>query len=315
MKGKRKKRIVVIGGGTGTYTVLSGLKGHDVELSAVVSMADDGGSTRILREEFGILPPGSVRPAMVALSEAEKSLADLFNFRFENGSGLSGHNFGNLFITALTKHLGSFEKAVEEAGRILHIKGRVIPSTLGYCTLMAELENGKVVRGEHAIDVPLHDGNLRIRKIWLERPCKANPKAKEAILKADLVVIGPGDLFSSVLPNLLLYGIRDAVQTTKARKAYVCNIMTKFGETAGFTASGFVSVMEQYLGDGVLDYVICNTKKPSLQRIAKYEKTNSEFVKCDLAGAKFRVIAKPLVRSQGFIRHDPTALANVILSL
>lgn len=310
-----RKNIVVIGGGTGTYTVLSGLKGRRVDLSAVVSMADDGGSTRILREEFGILPPGSVRPAMVALSGAEKSLADLFTFRFEDGNGLSGHNFGNLFIAALTKHLGSFERAVEEAGKILQIKGRVIPSTLGNCTLMARLENGKTVRGEHAIDVPRHDGKLKIKRIWLERSCKANPKAVDAILKADLVVLGPGDLFSSILPNLLLVGIRDAVRKSKAKKVYVCNIMTKFGETTGFKASDFVAVMEQYLGENVLDYVICNTKKPSTKRIEKYEKMNSEFVRCDIKNGKFRVIAKPLVRAQGFIRHDSTALANVILSI
>lgn len=228
---------------------------------------------------------------------------------------MSGHNFGNLFITALTKQLGSFEKAVKEAGKLLQIKGQVIPSTLNNCTLMAELENGKIVEGEHAIDVPKHSGKLKIKKVWLKGTCKANPRAVEAILKADLVVLGPGDLFSSILPNLLLLGIKNAVKKTRGKKVYVCNIMTKYGETSSFEAKDFVSVMEEYLGKNVLDYIVCNTKKPSALRIAKYEKAHSEFVKCGFQNPSFRVIAKPLVRDKGFIRHDPKKLAHVLLSL
>ena len=164
-----EKKIVVIGGGTGTYTALLGLKKYPVDLTAIVSMADDGGSTRVLREEFGVLPPGSVRPALVALSHAPQAISNLFEFRFPEGtSGLSGHSFGNLFLTALAKQLGSFEKAIEEAGKMLNIKGRVIPSTLENCRLMAELETGQVIEGETNIDIPKHDGNLKIQRVWLE---------------------------------------------------------------------------------------------------------------------------------------------------
>src|SRR3989344_7662234 len=180
----KTKNIVVIGGGTGTYTALLGLKKYPVDLTAVVSMADDGGSTKILRDEFGVLPPGSVRPALIALSHAPQTVSNLFQFRFAEGQGLNGHNFGNLFLTALAKQLGSFEKAIEEAGRILNIKGRVLPSTFDNCKLMAQLESGEVIQGETNIDIPKHDGALKIQKVWLEPACKANPKAIQAIQEA-----------------------------------------------------------------------------------------------------------------------------------
>lgn len=313
---KEKKRIVVIGGGTGTYTVLSGLKKHEVELSAVVSMADDGGSTRILREEFGVLPPGSVRPALVALSNAEKSVADLFSFRFSNGS-LKEHNMGNLLLTALTQNLGSFEKAIEEAGKILNIKGRVIPSTLKSVQLMAELENGEVITGETNIDVPEHDGSLKIKKIWLNPSCKANPKAVEAILEADAVVIGPGDLFTSIIPNFLVEGISEACGTSKAKKIYVCNIMTKFGETSGFSSRDFLNTLEKYLKDGI-EYMLVNTKVPSAERIQIYEKEQAEFVKHtldDFQDLSLTIVEQDLLRSSGFIRHDSDTLAQSIMNI
>lgn len=317
----RKKNIVVIGGGTGTYTVLSGLKKHPVHLSAVVAMADNGGSTKVLREDFGVLPPGSVRPALIALSNAEQAMANIFNFRFEEGSnGLTGHNFGNLFITALSKELGSFEKAIEQAGKILNIKGHVIPSTLQDCNLVAKLENGKIVKGEAAIDEPKHNGNLRVEKVWLEPKgkCKANPKALKAIKEADLVVIGPGDLFTSILPNFLTKGFVEAVQKSKAKKVYVCNLMTKFGETNGYSALNFVDKLEEYLGKEILDYVLVNTKKPGIARIRKYEKERAEFVKYDKEDFQkkpYQLIAKSLLRNEGFIRHNSATLARILISL
>ncbi|MBI4123028.1 MAG: YvcK family protein [Parcubacteria group bacterium] len=313
-----RKRIVVMGGGTGTYTALTGLKKYPVHLTAIVSMADNGGSTKILREEFGILPPGSVRPAIVALSNAEQALSDLFNFRFENGTGLNGHNFGNLFLTALTKQLGSFEKAIEAAGNVLHIKGEVIPSTLQDCHLFAELENGTVIEGETNIDVPRHNGNLKIRTIWTKPNVKANPKALRAIKEADLIVIGPGDLYSSILPNILVKGMKEALKTSNAKKIYICNIMTKFGETTGFDSGDFVSTIEKYLDKGVLDYVLLNTRKPLASRITKYEKEKAAFVELheeDFRGSPFKVIKKDVLRKQGLIRHDPEKLAQALLSL
>ncbi|TSC56682.1 MAG: putative gluconeoproteinis factor [Parcubacteria group bacterium Greene0714_21] len=325
-KKSKQKNIVVIGGGTGTYTVLTGLKQYPVNLTAIVSMADGGGSTKILREEFGILPPGSVRPALIALSNASQTLAELFNFRFNKGS-FNGHNFGNLFITALTEQFGSFEKALEEAGKILRIQGQVIPSTLENVRLIAELENGKIVRGETNIDVPKHDGNLRIQKIWLEPeakggtilyPPKANPKASSAIKAADLIVIGPGDLFSSIIPNFLAEGMSKALQQAHGKKAYVCNIMTKFGETTGFSAKDFLDTIEKYLGENSIDYILANKTKPSKERVKKYEKEKAEFVEGSLkefAGRKVKVVRGDFLRKKGFIRHDANKLAKALISL
>ncbi|MDP2641666.1 MAG: YvcK family protein [Candidatus Yanofskybacteria bacterium] len=314
----KRKSIAVIGGGTGTFTVLSGLKNYPVELSAIVAMADNGGSTRILREEFGILPPGSVRPALVALSGAEKSLADLFNYRFSNGNGLSGHNFGNLFLTALTNQLGSFQKALKETAKILRLRGEVLPSTLQDVQLYAQLENGDVIEGEANIDVPTHNGELRIEKVWLKPKCKANPEALKALAKANLIVIAPGDIFSSILPNFLPAGMKQAFQKSRAKKVYVCNLMTKYGETNGFQVHDFVDTIEAYAGKDSLDYVLVNGKKPSLSRIQKYEEKRSEVIIYDPAALrkrKIRVVQKPLLRKRGFIRHDSDLLAEAILSL
>ncbi|MDO8473974.1 MAG: YvcK family protein [bacterium] len=313
----KNKNVVVIGGGTGTYTVLSGLKKYPVNLTAIVSMADDGGSTKLLREEFGILPPGSVRPALIALSNAPQTLAELFNFRFHRGS-LNGHNFGNLFITALTEHFGSFEKALEEAGKILKIQGQVIPSTLQRVRLVAELENGKIVQGETNVDVPKHDGTLRIKKIWLQPPGKANPRAVRALKEAHLIVVGPGDVFSSILPNFLVQGMKGSFQRSKAKKVYVCNIMTKFGETTHFRAESFLNTMEKYIGEGVFDYIILNTKKPPVERVKKYEKEKAEFVEGnpkEFKGRDFTIIRKDFLRKTGFIRHDPDKLAKALISI
>ena len=312
-----RKNIVVIGGGTGTYTALSGLKKYPMNLAAVVSMADDGGSTRVLREEFGVLPPGSVRPAMVALSPQEETLAKLFSFRFSRGN-LAGHNFGNLFLVALAQQLGSFEKAIEKTSQLLHLKGKVIPSTFQKVKLNAELENGRVIKGETNIDVPKHDGKLKIQKVWLEPKPKANPKALEAIRKADLIIIGPGDLFTSIIPNFLVQGIGKAVERSKAKKVYVCNIMTKFGETTGFRAADFVAQLGRYVTTDTLDYLLVNTGRPSSERIQKYEKQHSRFVECsreDFQNERFKVLSKNLIRKSGFIRHDADKLAKALISL
>lgn len=313
----KKNKIVVIGGGTGAFTVLSGLKKYPVKLSAIVSMADDGGSTKILREEFGILPPGSVRPALVALSNSEKTLADLFNFRFSEGS-LKGHNLGNLLITALTKIFGDFEKAIQKASKLLRVRGEVIPATLDNAKLCAILENGQEIIGESNIDIPKHNGFLKIKKAYLKPPCQANKKALLAIKQADLIVIGPGDLFSSIIPNLLVKGIPQAIKKSRAKKVYVCNLMTKFGETYGFEAIDFIKVIEDYLGKQIIDYLILNNKKPSPARILKYEKEGASFVhyqKTDFKNKKFKIIEDNFLRPRGFIRHHPEKLAKTLFGL
>ncbi|MBI2507233.1 MAG: YvcK family protein [Candidatus Niyogibacteria bacterium] len=314
----KEKRIVVIGGGTGTYTVLSALKYGPVYLSAIVSMADDGGSTGILREEFGILPTGDVRRALVALSKhPDELLSQLFNYRFREG-GLNGHNFGNLIITALERICGNFEKALTEASRLLAVeRGEVIPVTLADVRLFAELEDGSVIRGETNIDIPKHDGELAVNKVWLEPNAKANPKALQAIRRADLVVIGPGDLYTSVIPNILVRGIPEAISQSRAKKIFVCNLMTKYGETHGFVARDFVLALEKYLGEGMLDAVILNNQKPPETVLRRYRKERAFFVDPFLAGfsapAKLKVVKTNLLRKGEFIRHDHKKLADIIL--
>ena len=312
---KSKSRVVVIGGGTGAFTVLSGLRKYSLDLAAVVSMADDGGSAGVLREEFGILPPGDVRRVLVAMAHSnDRMLAELFNYRFAEG-GLKGHAFGNIMLTALTRLTGSFENAIYETSRILRVRGMVIPVTLDNVRLCAKLENGAVIRGETNIDIPKHDGRLRIKKLWLDPRARLNKKAREAILAANMVVIGPGDLYTSILPNLVVGGMREAIQKSKARKVYVANIMTKWGETNGFRVADFVRVVENNLGPGALNYVLINSKHPSPDRLRQYEKESAEFVVAGDLSRKPVAVFGNFLRRRGFVRHDPEKLAKVLVSL
>lgn len=313
---KLDKKIVVIGGGTGVFTVLTSLRPYFSDLTAIVSMADDGGSTGVLREEFGILPPGDIRRALIALSASDnKMLSELFSYRFSEGTGLTGHNFGNLLITALHRLTNNFESAVEEAGKILAIQGKVIPVTLDQAQLVAELEDGQIIKGETNIDIPKHDGRIRIKKVSLKPQANINVNAQKAISGADLVIIGPGDLYSSIIPNLLVKGVRESLKKTKGKVIYFVNLMTKFGETNGFSAVDFINVVSDYLGDGVLDFVVINSRKPSPARLSEYIKEQAEFVDSDLAGVRLKKItplAADVIRSRGFIRHDPEKLAKVV---
>ncbi|MDP2668826.1 MAG: YvcK family protein [bacterium] len=306
------KRVVVIGGGTGVFTVLSGLRSHSLNLAAIVSMADDGGSSGVLRDEFGILPPGDIRRAMVALSRhPNKILAQLFSYRFSEGK-LAGHSFGNLILTALERSFGSFEKAVKEASKMLQVRGEVIPVTFDNTRLYAELENGAVICGETNIDIPRHDGKLKIKKIWLAPEAKINQNAKKAIAAADLIVMGPGDLYTSVIPNFLVTGMQEAIMESKAKKVYICNLMTKYGETHKFTALDFVRKLEESLKLKP-DYIILNDKKPTKEMLAKYSEEEAEFVIPDTYGSN--VIKADLLRGGTLIRHDPKKLAKVLISL
>ena len=317
MKTKSNKKIVVIGGGTGVFTMLSSLK-HDFEdLSAVVTMADNGGSTGILREEFGILPPGDIRRALIALSSSDnKILSQLFSYRFQEGSGLSGHSFGNLMLTALERVTGSFDKAIEEAGKILSISGSVVPVTSEETSLIAELEDGSIIKGENNIDIPKHDGNLKIQKIWLEPAVSLNPKARAVIMSADAIMIGPGDLYTSLIPNLLAKGMNEALGQAKGKKIYFINLMTKFGETSGFKASDFVRTVEQYLGSDVLDFAVVNKTKPAAMRFRPYVAEKAEFVEPDIHNIKnCTPVAASLIRQRGMIRHDGDKIAKLVRML
>ncbi len=316
-KGKRDSvpKIVVIGGGTGVFTVLSGLKKYPADLTAVVSMADDGGSTGVLSEEFGILPPGDIRRALVALAHADhRILSELFNYRFDTG-GLKGHAFGNIMLTALERVTGSFENAVDEAGRLLGISGAVVPVTLDRVRLCAKLEDGTVIRGETNIDIPKHNGALRIARVWLAPAGRLNTRAASALAEANLIVIGPGDLYTSLVPNLLIKGVTSLIRRSRAMKVLVANITTKWGETHGFTAADFVRTIEQYLGARVLDYVIVNTSRPSPERMRRYRNEHAEMVLPGLLSASPTPVFGDFVRHRGFVRHDPDALAAALMKL
>ncbi|NCN53223.1 YvcK family protein, partial [Candidatus Wolfebacteria bacterium] len=258
-----------------------------------------------------------VRRALIALSSSNnKMLSNLFSYRFQEGVGLTGHNFGNLLITALHRITDDFESAINEAGKILQIKGKVIPVTLDNSRLMAELENGQIIEGETNIDIPRHDGHLKIKRTWLSPSVKINNNAKKAILNADLIIIGPGDLYTSIIPNLLVGGVKEALQKTRAKKVYFTNLMTKFGETNDFKASDFISVIIDYFGSNMLDYAIINGSRPSPKRLASYIKEKAYFVEADLINInnKFKItpIKTDLLRSRGYIRHDSDKINKVI---
>ncbi len=315
---RSSKKIVVIGGGTGVFTVLSGLREHFDDLTAIVAMSDEGGSTGLLREDFGVLPPGDIRRALVALSRTEnKMLSELFNYRFKEGNGLKGHSFGNLMLTALERLTGSFENAVAEAARMLSVEGRVLPVTLTSTRLCAELTDGTIIKGENNIDVPKHNGDLKIKKVWLEPKAKLNPEVRRAILGADLIVLCPGDLYTSLIPNILVSGMTEALRKAKGKVVYLVNVMTKYGETNGYRACDFLRKVEKYAGKGIIDYVVVSNRKPAAARLRPYAKERSEWVRFDRREFNHRpkLMTADLVRSQGFVRHDPKKVANLIISL
>jgi len=322
------KKIVCIGGGTGTYMVLSGLKKYDnVSLTAIVTMADDGGSSGILRDELGVLPPGDVRQCLVALSSEDQLLRQLFNYRFAMGPFI-GHNFGNIFMASLEKITGSFEEAVDRAGRVLNIKGEVIPVTLEKAKLGVKLDSGKKIIGEVKIDKFIQLSKFPGKRIFLEPRAKANPKAISSIKEADVIVIGPGNIFCSIIPNLVVDGIAEAIKESKAIKIYNCNLMTKKGHTDNFKTEDFVNVIEQYLGEGTLDYVTFNVKKPSNIFLKKYAQ-EGEFVsfnKGSLLKKKFKgedlisdeaakLDPADVLLKRTLIRHDSDKLAKLIIKL
>lgn len=320
-----KKRVVVIGGGTGTYQVLVGLKKFpNLELAAVVAMSDSGGSTGRLREEFGMFPPGDLRRALLALSSLpirEKTLGRLFDFRFENGKELQGHSLGNIFLAALTQITGSPEKAIKEAEKILAVSGRVLPVTLTNTDLVATLVDGTKIFGETNIDIREIKPDVAIDRVFLKPKVKVYPEASEAIEKADLVILGPGDLYTSVVPNLLVNGLTDAIKSSKGKVAFVINLMTKHGETDGFTVSKFVGEIKKYLGGAAnkLNYVVVNNAEISGKTLAWYEKSKAEPVLNDMKGNGIRVVeGNFLDKANGtvhFVRHDPVKLAQTLVKL
>jgi len=305
---------VTIGGGTGSFPILRALKNQPVNLTAIVSMADDGGMAGVLRDEYGVLPPSDVRKTLVALAEPGSILRELFNYRFSEGS-FKGCAFGNFFLAALEKITGSFAEAVKEASKVLKVKGSVIPVTLSDARLCAKLADGAVIKGETNIDIPTKDFRPAIKKVWLEPKAEINPQAETAIKTADLIVICPGDLYTSIIPNFLVKGMKEAVKKSKAKKVCFVNLMTKFGETHGFKAEDFIKTIEKYLGRDALDFVVFNSKKPRAEILKRYKKEKAEFVEPPGKSKKTKpvYIRADLLASGGFIRHDPGEKTSKIL--
>ena len=319
-------KIVVIGGGTGSFTLLSALKNHTKNITAIVNMADDGGSTGVLRDELGVLPPGDVRQCLVALSEYPK-IRELFNYRFEEG-GLSGHSFGNLFLTALEKMTGNFAVAVEEASKVLDIVGRVEPVTLDKVTLVMQGSSGNVTRGEFQIGHA--DFGIEIRPEMILDPVPSlNPKARNAILEADAVVIAPGNIYGSLAPTLIVPGMSEALNESSAKKMYVCNLVTKPGQTDNFTADDFAKEIERF-GDFSLDYVFYNDSDPDPSLLERYAKNDEywvskgdhhgtyEFITGEFMSEHFVATntsaSDPIASSRTLIRHDSEKIADAIIS-
>jgi len=309
--------VVAVGGGTGLSSLLRGLKKHEIGITAIVTVADDGGSTGRIRSEFDIPAPGDIRNCLTALADDESLVSRLFQHRFDQqGSNLDGHSFGNIFITALTQVTGSFERAVIESATVLNIRGRVLPSTLANVDLCAELLDGTVVRGESKIGHRL----APIKRVYLdpERAPVYEP-AFGAILNADLVVLGPGSLYTSVLPNLLVEGITQALRWSPAPVVYVCNVATQPGETDHFSAADHVKVLLDQLGPDVIDVVLVNDNAAVVEAIASHGLADTVtavlpdgFQRLD---GGFRIVARDLVSDRNPLRHDPDKLALALLEL
>jgi uncharacterized cofD-like protein len=313
-------RIVAIGGGTGLSTFLHGLKRYahpqrEADITAVVTVTDDGGSSGRLRREFDVLPPGDIRNCMVALSEDEALLSKLFQYRFADGRGLKGHSFGNLFLTALTNLTGDFARAVKLSSEVLASLGRIYPSTDANVMLEAELENGRVIAGETKIS----KSRSRIKRIRMRpRVCKPLPETLDAIEQADLITMGPGSLFTSVIPNVLVRGIPEAIRRSLALRAYFVNLMWQPGETIGFLASDHVAAINRHAGFNLFDVVVVNTRSISPRQRRKYAAEEVQSVVNDidrLAGMGLHVVTADLLGEGEIVRHDPRATAEVAMEL
>ncbi|MBM7624205.1 gluconeogenesis factor YvcK family protein [Sporohalobacter salinus] len=312
---KRGPEIVVIGGGTGLPTMLRGIKEFTSNITAVVTVADDGGSSGVLRDELNILPPGDIRNCLVSLADTEELMEKLFQYRFKAGEELAGHSFGNLFIATLSKVIGDFEKAVKKSSKVLAIKGRVLPSTLEDIILCAETEGKRIIEGESNIS----ESDERIKEVFLKSgDCNSLPEVIEAIKEADAVVLGPGSLYTSVIPNLLVSDISKAIKESEALKIYNCNIMTQPGETTDYTAADHVQALYDHVGSEIVDYVLVNNEEIPAELLAKYEEEGAKPVEVDfkeLESLDINLVEAPLLNKEDLVRHNPHKLAEVIIKL
>lgn len=322
-------KIAVIGGGTGSFTLLSSIKKYTKQIAAIVNMVDDGGSTGVLRDELGVLPPGDVRQCLIALSDSTK-IRDLFDYRFEEGT-FNGHSFGNILLTALEKVTGSFTEAVATASEILRVNGMVIPATLDDVRLKMEWpEASLILKGERVIDANYFRNDPRLARLSLTPNPVANPTAIAAIEQADLIVVAPGDLYTSLGPLLVIDGVGDALRRTKAIKFYVANLVTKDGQTTGFSVDEHAKEIERFAGGEFLDYVLYNQQKPTAKVAERYKKEKAYLTKIDapvLSRAHYKAVAGdflgevgkehkdslPVTRS--LIRHDGSVVAKLIIDI
>ena len=307
-------RIVVIGGGTGLSTMLRGLKAYTSNLVAIVTVTDDGGSSGKLQRQHGVLPPGDIRNCIVALADEETLMTELFQHRFDDaGEGLTGHSIGNLLIAAMQDITGDFEQAVKETSKVLAIRGRVLPSTIENVSIQAELIDGTTLSGETVIA----KSPQPIRRISLVPPdVKPLREALDAIRLADAIVIGPGSVFTSIIPNLLVQGIVDAIAASKAVKIYVCNVMTQPGETGGFRASDHVKAIGDHAGKKIFNYVLVNREVPTMRLLEKYQQQGAELVSPDVDAIRemgYKPITGNFISQTDVVRHEPQKLAQAIL--
>lgn len=313
---KSLKKIVCLGGGNAMpKAVLQGLKKEPVEISAICATLDSGGSAGRLRKDYKIISPGDIRRAFIALANTSPVIENLFNYRFQGGE-LKGHNFANLLITALELSINDYGKTLKELNKILNISHQVLPATLGKAHLYAVLENGKIISGETNIDVPKHQKNLKIKKVFLRPKVKAYPQALTAINRADLIIIGPGDLYSSLAQILLIDGFSQTIKKSKAKKIYICNLVTKTGETSNFTVLDFTKEIEKYLGSEV-DYVIYNNFIPKEDIVKNYIKKHPELsnlVEVNKALPKIKFIGSNLLLKNS-IEHNPKKLTKILLNI
>ncbi len=312
---QRRPRIVAIGGGTGLSVILRGLKEFDIDLTAVVTVADDGGSSGRLRSDFAMPPPGDIRNCLVALADTEPLLERLLQFRFPSGEGLAGHSFGNLFLAAMTHIMGDFESAIRETSRVLAVRGRVLPAVKDDVILRAVLDDGTVVEGESNIP----ESHRRIERVELvPGDIEPLPEVLDAIREADAIVVGPGSLYTSILPNLLVPGLSEAIANSRAKKIFVCNVMTQPGETDSFSASRHVEVIYNHVSRKLFDYIIVNAASLPPEALEKYQAQQSYPVLVDIERLNrlgLRVIARNFVHYATYARHDSRLVAEQIVSL
>lgn len=312
---ERGPKIVVIGGGTGLSTLLHGLKHYTTNITAIVTVADDGGSSGRLRQEFDMLPPGDIRNCLVALADTEPLMQRLFQYRFAEDSALKGHNFGNLFITAMTKITGDFEQAVQASSKVLAIRGHVVPSTNMKVRLVAEHQDGSVTQGETKIS----KSPVPIRRVYLEpATCQPTGEALIAIREANAIVFGPGSLYTSIIPNLLVEKIVDAIVQSKALKIYVCNVMTQSRETHGFRASDHVRALITHTNPGIVHLCIVNTEPVPQELLERYRQEDAFPVEPDIEGIRtlgYQVVSDNIISAENYVRHDSDKVAKLIIQL